>query len=266
MLSFGLGLSRHRAGFAISYNDETQAMIDKAVAQGFALPSAANLSLISSLIDGAKASGDWAKADRVAFWGNDSGSINFGRINAKSPSDSLATIVNAMRSVNKKGIEGDGVSAYVDTGYNPTTDAVNYGINSASILIYQYKVPTIGVSLVGSDSSNVRIQSRNTSIQRLNSEANLSTLVDFGQEGTIGMHKKTDTDIDVQVNSTISATTYLSSSPSLPSASLTLLAAADATIYSNAGIALEWVGGDSSANALALNTLFTNYYTQLQLL
>ena len=145
MIGLGFGLTRQNsAAFgAPSYNTETLAIIDKAIAEGLTLPSAANLALISSTIDSLKAANAWTIADRITFWGNDSGSTGFGTINAKTPSADLATIVNSITLVNKKGVEGDGISAYIDTNYNPTTDAVNYGLNSASILLYQYKVATV---------------------------------------------------------------------------------------------------------------------------
>jgi hypothetical protein len=129
--------------------------LQRQIADGITLPSEANLLLISSTIDSLKAAGAWSIADRIAFWGNDSSSTGFGTINAKTPSADLATIVNSITLVNKKGVEGDGVSAYIDTNYNPTTDAVNYGLNSASILLYQYKVATVGFDLYGITGSSV---------------------------------------------------------------------------------------------------------------
>jgi hypothetical protein len=217
---------------APTYNAETLAMIAKAIADGLTLPSAANLSLISSTIDSLKAASAWSIADRITFWGNDSCSTGFGTINAKTPSADLATIVNSITLVNKKGVEGDGISAYVDTKYNPTTDAVNYGLDSASILFYQYKVATVGFDLYGVGGSQVlRIQSRNNILQRVNTASNLNSAVNFAQVGTIGVHKKSAFNVDVQVNGTISARTYLSSS-SLPNLDLTLFAANSAAITS----------------------------------
>lgn len=251
---------------APTYNAETLAMIAKAIADGLTLPSAANLSLISSTIDSLKAASAWSIADRITFWGNDSCSTGFGTINAKTPSADLATIVNSITLVNKKGVEGDGISAYVDTKYNPTTDAVNYGLDSASILFYQYKVATVGFDLYGVGGSQVlRIQSRNNILQRVNTASNLNSAVNFAQVGTIGVHKKSAFNVDVQVNGTISARTYLSSS-SLPNLDLTLFAANSAANFSNAGVTMEWVGADASAVGVAIHTIMENYYNQLQLL
>jgi len=268
MIGLGLGLTRQNsAAFgAPSYNAETLAMIAKAIADGLTLPSAANLSLISSTIDSLKAAGAWSIADRIAFWGNDSSSTGFGTINAKTPSADLATIVNSITLVNKKGIEGDGVSAYVDTKYNPTTDAVNYGLNSASILLYQYKVATVGFDLYGGDGSQVlRIRSRNTVLQRVNDISNLNSTVNFAQVGTIGVHKKNSVDVDVQVNGTISSRTY-AGTDILPNSDLTLLAGVGATVFGDSGVTMEWVGADASAVGVAIHTIMENYYNQLQLL
>ena len=266
MLGFGLGLSRQRAGFGPSYNPQTQAMIDKAIAEGFALPSAANLALISSTIDSLIAAGAWdTKADRIRFWGTDSGSANFGRINAINPSDDLAVLVNAVAFVNKKGVEGDGVSAYVDGKYNPTVDAVNYALTSATVLLYQYKVATVGTGLYGAAVSDLRLQSANTPVQRINSGGNLAIPANFAQIGTIGLHRKTATNVDIQINGTLTSTTA-SIAASLPNYDLTLFTTVADTFRSNAGVSIEWVGSDASSVGLAVNTIMTNYYTQLQLL
>jgi len=253
------------AWVAPSYNLETQALLDRANTEGFALPSAANIILISDAIESMKTSGAWAKADRIGFWANDSGSINFGRINAKNPSGDLASIVNGVSFVNKKGIKGDGVSAYVSTAYNPTTDAVNYGIDSASILVYQYEVPTVGQLLVGSNVSIVRIQALNSSIQRLNITGNLDIPANFAQTGLIGLHKKTSTNVDIQINGTLTSATY-SANSLLPDFDLTLLAGVSLNFYSNTGISFDFMGGDISSSAISVSTAMNNYYNELQLL
>jgi len=266
MLGLGLGLSRQRAGFGTSYNAQTQAMIDKAIAEGFALPSAANLKLISDAIDGLIAADAWnTKADVIRFWGNDSGSANFGRINAVNPSSDLAVLVNAVGFVDKKGVEGDGISALVDGKYNPTVDAVNYGIDSASIMLYQYKVATFGAALYGSEFSEVRINSDNSRVQRVNASSSLNVSTNFAQIGTIGVHKKDAVNVDVQTNAIISPRTY-SGASILPNYDLTIFAILSAGFVSDAGISMEWVGGDASSVGLAINTIMTNYYNQLQLL
>ena len=252
--------------WAESYNAQTQAMIDKAIAEGFALPSAANLRLINDAIDGLIAAGAWnTKADVIRFWGNDSGSANFGRINAVNPSSDLAVLVNAVGFVNKKGVEGDGVSARVNTKYNPTVDAVNYALDSASIMLYQYKVATVGAGLYGDDVSRLRISSLNSVVQRINVGVNLSSAVNFAQVGTLGVHRKDSVNVDVQTNATISARTYAGSAV-LPNYDLTIFAVVGATAFSNAGVSLEWVGSDASSVGVAIHNILDTYYTQLQLL
>ena len=267
MLGLGLGLSRQSAAsFGASYNPETLAMIDKANSEGFRLPSAANLALISNAIDSLIAAGAWnTKADRIRFWATDSGSANFGRINALNPSDDLAVLVNAVSFVNKEGVLGDGISAYIDTKYNPTVDAVNYGLDSASVMLYQYKVPTVGTGLYGAQVSDLRIQSSNTTVQRINSGANLAAVADFAQVGTIGLHRKTATDVDFQINATLTSTTA-SLAGSVPDYDLTLFTTVSDNFRSNAGVSMEWVGGDASSVGVAVHTIMENYYNQLQLL
>lgn len=47
-----------------------------------------------------------------------------------------AIAVNSPTFTPLEGFAGDGVSAYIDENYNPTTDAVNYSLNSVSIGLY----------------------------------------------------------------------------------------------------------------------------------
>jgi hypothetical protein len=260
-------LSRNRGLTASpTYNAETLAMIAKAIAEGLTLPSEANLLLISSTIDSLKAANAWTIADRITFWGNNSGSTGFGTINAKNPSADLATIVNSITLVNKKGVEGDGISAYIDTNYNPTTDAVNYGLDSASILLYQYKVATVGIDLYGiTGSSIVRFQSAFTTIQRINATSNISNNAAFNQIGTIGFHKVDAVNVNIQTNSTLTARTY-SGSSALPNSDFSIFSAPTGVVFCNAGVTMEWVGSDASAVGVAIHTIMENYYNQLQLL
>ena len=173
--------------------------------------------------------------------------------------------MNAVGFVNKKGVEGDGVSARVDTKYNPTVDAVNYALDSASIMLYQYKVATVGVGLYGDDVSRLRISSLNSVVQRINVGVNLSSAVNFAQVGTLGVHRKDSVNVDVQTNATISARTYAGSAV-LPNYDLTIFAVVGATAFSNAGVSLEWVGSDASSVGVAIHNILDTYYTQLQLL
>jgi hypothetical protein len=259
-------LNRNGALRGSSYNAETLVMMAAAVTNGIPMPSPANLELISSTIDSLKAEGAWTVADRVTFWGNDSGSAGFGTINAVSPSTDLAELVNSVAFENKKGVEGDGVSAYIDTKYNPTTDAVNYGLDFASILLYQYKVATVGNDLFGIPSASfVRIKSANSSIQRINASGNLSNNAVFNQIGTIGLHKIDATNTDVQVNGVIFATTNVGPA-TLPNDDFSIFSAPTGVGFCNAGVTMEWVGAEVSSKGIAIHTIMQNYYTQLQLL
>lgn len=77
------------------YLPETQAIIDRAVLEGFTLPSPATLSYINTLIAVMKADGYWSKRDLILnFAYNDLNCRDFSRINWKNPSGNLATEIN----------------------------------------------------------------------------------------------------------------------------------------------------------------------------
>jgi len=76
------------------YLPETQAIIDRAVLEGFTLPSGPTLAYINTLIAVMKVDGYWTKRDLILnFAYNDLNCENFSRINWKNPTGNLANYV-----------------------------------------------------------------------------------------------------------------------------------------------------------------------------
>lgn len=77
------------------YLPETQAIINRAVLEGFTLPSTTTLSYINTLIAVMKVDGYWAKRDLILnFAYNDINCRDFSRINWKNPTGNLSTEIN----------------------------------------------------------------------------------------------------------------------------------------------------------------------------
>lgn len=74
------------------YLPETKAIIDRAVSEGFTLPSTPTLEYINTLIYSMKADGYWSKRDLILnFAYNDLNCQDFSRINWKNPTGALMT-------------------------------------------------------------------------------------------------------------------------------------------------------------------------------
>lgn len=66
------------------------------------------------------------------------------------------------------GWKGDGVAEYVQLGFNPSTEGVNYQRDSATRLVYVEEAPTVGDRLEGTILSADLMRSISTTGQRIN--------------------------------------------------------------------------------------------------
>lgn len=99
-------------------------------------PSAADSEKYNALIKSWIDDGVWAKKDvlyNFAIHTNDDGEA---LKNWKNPGTHDATLVNAPAFVAYEGFTGNGTTSYIDTNYNPGTDAINYALDDASVGIY----------------------------------------------------------------------------------------------------------------------------------
>lgn len=115
-----------------NFKNGTNGVIDFATAQGYTLPSTAQLRKFNAHLIALKALGVFSIYDRL--WGGvaNDGSENFGRINWKSPSTGTLLIpVNSPTWAANLGYVCNAANSYVRTNYNPAVDGVNYTLNNA---------------------------------------------------------------------------------------------------------------------------------------
>lgn len=156
---------------------ETQAIINRAVLEGFTLPSNAIIKSIDTLILSMKTSGFWDKQDYILnFSYNNALLTNFSRINWKNPSFALATL-NGGLTYTINGFEGNGTNAYIDTNFQIGTNTVNYTLNNASFggVIYKEGTSTVNFLNSGNNSPIDGLRNGNFDTQRINSSNNLNT-------------------------------------------------------------------------------------------
>jgi len=133
MIGVGVGLRRRRfGGGGGGFDADYQAVLDYATTQGYTLPSSGQQTLQNQLVVDLKSAGIWSKLDTFGVFATD-GDSDFALIDWINLTD--YTAVNSPTFTTNKGFESDGVSAYIDTNWNLSTDTVNYQQDDAGIFI-----------------------------------------------------------------------------------------------------------------------------------
>lgn len=257
MLGLGFGITRGRTPSG-GYSAEVTAWIARLNTEGFALPSAANLALLDTFVAALKSAGAWTGLDVVEVWAQDSNSANAGRVNLVSPSDTLATIYNAVTFTNKVGVQGDGVSAYIDTGYNPSTYGGNYATGNNFNAVW---VNTTGVVLTSplmgeASSSTFRVLNASTTTHRVHSGNTGS--VNLSGTGWVAANKTTTTTASLFKDTTETAVSAL---VDLAIANQNRVLFRTSASYGDSGIGIYMAGANQTANNTAIRTAVSNYLT-----
>ena len=188
-IGIGLGLFQGST-FDASY----QAVLNYATSLGYTLPSSAQQVKQNKLIVDLKAGGVWNKLDTFAVFANDGGS-NFGLIDWKRLA--LYTAVNSPTFTTNEGFTGNGTSSYIDTNFNPATQAVNYGLNNASRYIYHFSgTGTLVSDGVASNASYNSLRLGATTQNTINGTTALSASFTFSTtKGVKSIHRTSTTDV-----------------------------------------------------------------------
>lgn len=140
-----------------AYDADFYAVITFATAQGYTLPTTAQLQKFSQMVKELKDNSMWTIMDRF-WWMANNGSSDFGRINWVSPSTgTLLTLVNSPTWISNVGFISTGTS-YLDTQYNPSTQGVNYTLNNAGRYCF--------ITLRATASGQINIDGANTNTNR----------------------------------------------------------------------------------------------------
>jgi len=155
------------------YSPEYQVVYNAMTNKPSADVAAAQDILVRALV----ADGIWAKLDVFYVFAQESNAASEALINWINPGTNNATIVlggGSMPFVSLEGLAGDAANSYVNSNYNPSTDATNYAQDSASIGLYSrtdgQKASTIEAGLNDAD-NDVQIGLRSTTdsmISRVN--------------------------------------------------------------------------------------------------
>jgi hypothetical protein len=125
----------------VAFTDEYKAVLNYATTLGYTLPSAPQQILQNQLIVDLKSAGVWNKLDSFRVYATD-GSANFALIDWKRLV--LCTAVNSPTFTSNAGYKGNATSSYINSNFTPSTNGVNYTLNSSSIFVYVSAVRTEG--------------------------------------------------------------------------------------------------------------------------
>ena len=118
-----------QGGFDADY----QAILTYATNQGYTLPSLAQRTKQNKLVVDLKAAGAWSKLDSFAMFATD-GNSSFALIDWKRLSQ--YTAVNSPTFASNQGFTGNASSSYINTNFNPLSNATQMTTNSSSFGFY----------------------------------------------------------------------------------------------------------------------------------
>ena len=183
-ISWGKSYADLAGGGGDTFDTDYQAVLDQASSLGYTAPSAAQQTLQNTLVTDLKTAGVWDKLDVFYVFATD-GDSDYATLNWKAPSSHQVTKVSSPSFLSNKGFQTNGSSSYLDTNYNPTTDAINYQMENSGRIIYAH--PDInplsrfdGVA----GTNNNRMRPANVTSHYLNGQSNfLDGSVDFTGSG-----------------------------------------------------------------------------------
>lgn len=185
------------------FDADYKAILDRATALNYDLPTLAQQKLQNTLLTNMKANGVWDKLDVFYNFANN-GSLGFGTINWKNPSLYLASALNNPTFTSNVGFTGVG-TGHINTGF-AGSNGVQYQQNNASRYVYMHTAsgtnPIDGLNSVTGNSIRITL----SPTQQINQGTSPITPSSFQFNTTRGMksiHRTSITDVTL-FNGTIS--------------------------------------------------------------
>lgn len=254
-------IGAHRAP-AVAFSAEYAAILARATALGYTLPSAGCQVKQNALVLTLKSIGVWAKLDTFYVWAHD-GSKEFGTINWKAPLLYQATLVASPTFTANQGFTGNGTSSYIRTNFNPLANGVNYQNNNASRGAW-VRVPVSGQYVDGVANGNALnhgFRIGNSQFNYINQDAGsispnavLSTVADMKS-----IHTNSSTVTTIVDGTTVTTHTRTASAP--PNYAYDVLR--NDSSYGSHQVSCYWLGAYLVAENTAFRTAFSNYMSSL---
>jgi hypothetical protein len=125
------------------------AILDRATALGYTLPSAGQQTKQAALITSLKSAGIWDLLDVLYVFATD-GNNDFATLNWKDPLTYRITRSGTTTFTTNQGYVSNGSTGYLNTNWIPSSNGVNYTLNSASLITYMQSHVTLSAYDLGS--------------------------------------------------------------------------------------------------------------------
>jgi hypothetical protein len=249
MISLGLGTVVGGNGSSFGgFSAEYQAILSRATSSGITLPSLANQVNQNKLIEDLKTAGVWDKLDVFYMFAN-TGSSGFALINWKNPNGTTNASAVGSLTFNGSAFQG-AASAFINTNYNPTTQAVNFSQNNAGIGVWKRTHDaTLNKYLWGNSGARSYVLGYNEANARLHTTTGLATQFNTTNTGMLVMNRTAASGtgcITLAVNTTITTTNQLSGTTAAPdNANYSVFTYAGLTSATYLGqISAWWIGAN----------------------
>jgi hypothetical protein len=246
------------SGGSASFTSEYQAILDEATTQGYTLPSAGQQVLQNQLIIDLNTANIWDKLDVFYVYANDAGE-DFATLNWKNPLLNQNTLINSPAFTSNEGFQGNGVSASINTNFNPQTSGVNYSLNSASVGFWTELLQNSDNFVYNSDTSQYRVLSA-INFRQLTNDSDFSLRT--SPAGNVKLYhsdRNTSTNKNMFENG-VGLGPYTATS-SIESTNFTLLT--NGIAFSTTKLSVFFAGASLSTEAASFYTALNNYMTSL---
>jgi hypothetical protein len=239
-----LAAVRYAYGGGNAFDPDYQAVLDFWNANGITHPSDSVKAKQNALIISLKNAEIWATRDSFSVVGEtaDQSLTDMKRLVQMSA-------VNSPGFISMQGFLGNGTTSYINTNYNPNTDAVNYALNNASVGVFDTSINNLASRVdigSGNATSRIRVQpfvSGFATIQANDIGFGASNLATPTPPAYIAMNRLSSGQRHTFVNSLKST---VQNTPSIAIQSLNLFLLADNTgipsFFSNSRIAMHHAG------------------------
>jgi len=241
-----------------------QAVLDYATTQGYTLPSSGQQTLQNQLVVDLKDGGIWSKLDTFGVFATD-GDSDFALIDWIRLSD--YTAVNSPTFTTDVGFQGDGISSYIDSNYNPGVNNVNYSLNSASYGYDQVISRTTSSTTennwgTGEPTGSWLRPNRRTYINSSISFLN-ATGFNFNTLQLVSVNRFDSTTINLYQNGSLFISSNLLPSTLLGNLKTMLAFKSDGGVFNDSGLSMVYAGGDLTAEMSDFYTSWNTYKTSL---
>jgi hypothetical protein len=234
------------------------------------LPSDANKLVQNQFVLDLKAAGIWNKLDHLCVYNGPTPCNDvFAVIDWKNPNAvRMSTIIPTVSFVNNQGFQGNGITGYIDSNYNPSTMGQNYLLNSASFGYYMRTIDTTpqdqesGFSSQGSGGRSWVRYGSTTKRAYMNSSSFASySFFTASSNQLVIASRLNSTQFDLYNNGSLTQTLSVSSTAIT---NVNFLSFRQVNVYSNCQLGLVFAGGGlTGAEISAFQTAWVAYLTNL---